>query len=311
MSTKTTQLTIRDRLESPMFRDEIAKVLPRHLKPERMTRVAITSIMRTPKLAQCDQASFFNAMLQLSQLGLEPDGRKAHLIPFENRKRGVTECQLIVDYKGLVELAMRSGKVSSIHADKVCENDEFTYDAGELISHRIDFSRPRGKAYAYYCRVKFYRGDPKTEVMTRDEVEAIRKRSRAGNSGPWVTDFDEMAKKTVFRRLSKWLELSPEHAEVIDAAERDEFVRQQAEAKRIVARATQDADSVAALLEAPRSEPVEVESPAGYFDRLSDASTEDEIAAISEEVDRDERLSDEDREGLRSLAEARFADVAG
>lgn len=211
----TTQLTIRQRLESDDFKASIAKVLPKHVSAERMTRVAITALTRTPKLRDCDQASFFLAMLNLSQWGLEPDGRRAHLIPFENRKRGVCEVQLIIDYKGLVELVMRSGDVSNIHADVVCDNDDFVFDRGELKRHTIDFKEPRGKVYAVYCLVRMKDGTEKCEVMNRDEVEAIRKRSKAGNSGPWVSDWNEMAKKTVFRRVSKWLPLSAELQEAV------------------------------------------------------------------------------------------------
>lgn len=219
----TTEITphkkndIKELLNGEQFKTAVAASLPGHLKPDRFVRVALTALTRTPKLAQCDQASFFQCLLTLSQLGLEPDGRNAHLIPFENRKRNVTECQLIVDYKGLVELAMRSGNVDYIHADKICENDVFEYDKGEIKSHRINFAKPRGKAFAYYAICRFKSGGEKCEVMTRDEVDSIRSRSRAKDNGPWVTDFDEMAKKTVFRRLSKWLQLSPEYRDALDS----------------------------------------------------------------------------------------------
>lgn len=211
------QLTIRDRLEGADFKAAVAKALPKHLTPDRFIRVACTAIMRTPKLTQCDQASFFNALLTLSQLGIEPDGRRAHLIPFTNSKRNVVEVQLIIDYKGLVELVMRSGLVSNLHADVVCENDEFAYDMGTIERHRINFKQPRGAVYAVYCIARFKDGTSKTEVMTVEEVESIRKRSRAAQAGPWVTDWSEMAKKTCFRRLSKWLPLSPEFHDAIEA----------------------------------------------------------------------------------------------
>src|SRR5207248_657462 len=126
-------------INSDHFRHAVAASLPSHLKPDRFIRVALTALTRTPKLMQCDQGSFFQCLLSLSQLGLEPDGRNAHLIPFENRKRNVTECQLIVDYKGLVDLAMRSGKIAYNHADKVCQNDVFEYDRGEIKKHEINF----------------------------------------------------------------------------------------------------------------------------------------------------------------------------
>ena len=211
------QLTIRDQLESPKFRDEIAKALPKHLTPDRFIRVAVSALTRTPKLKECEPVSLFGAMLTLSQLGIEPDGRRAHLIPFENRRRGCVECQLIIDYKGLAEMAMRSGVVSYLHADVVCDADIFEENMGEIVSHKIDRRKPRGEVYAVYAICKFKDGTAKAEVMSSEEIEAIRKRSKAGQSGPWITDWNEMAKKTVFRRLSKWLPLSPEFRDAVEA----------------------------------------------------------------------------------------------
>jgi recombination protein RecT len=239
-TTKKQLPRLRGLLESDDFKSQVARALPRHLTADRFIRIAATAMMRTPKLAECDQASFFNALLSLSQLGLEPDGRNAHLIPFENRKRGVTECQLIIDYKGLVDLAMRSGNVANIHADKVCENDEFEFNLGEIVKHRIDFRRPRGAAYAYYAIVRFKDGTAKCEVLTKEDVDAIRSRSRAGQNGPWVTDYDEMSKKSAFRRLSKWIQLSPEFRDALDA-----------DADRIEERARFEAAKPAFVVEQP------------------------------------------------------------
>jgi recombination protein RecT len=210
--------TIRERIEGADFRAAVAQVLPRHLTADRFVRVAILALTRTPALAECDQASLFGALMRLSQLGLEPDGYRAHLIPFRNEKRGIVECQLIIDYKGLAELVMRSGTVSFLHADVVCENDRFDFNLGEIIEHRINLKEDRGSPYAVYCRVRFKDESVRAEVMSKTDVERIRRRSFSPNKGPWVTDWNEMAKKTVFRRLSKWLPLSPE---IRDAAEAD------------------------------------------------------------------------------------------
>ena len=209
--------TIREFLHGEEFKSQIALALPRHISPDRFVRISLTAMTRTPKLADCDQASFFMQLMTLSQLGLEPDGRLAHLIPFKNNKKGITECQLIVDYKGLAALAMRSGQISKIHADKVCENDIFEFDIGEVKKHKIDFHADRGEPYAYYALVVFKDGVQKAVCMPRADVDAIRRRSRAANDGPWVTDYDEMAKKTCFRNLSKWLELSPEYRDALEA----------------------------------------------------------------------------------------------
>lgn len=208
-----TKKDIKSLLEGDAFKGAIASILPKHLTAERMARVAIACITRTPKLAECTKESFFGCMMTLSQLGIEPDGRRAHLIPYGNT------CTLIIDYKGLVDLIMRTGNVSNIHADIVCKNDSFKYDCGEVKEHVIDFRKPRGDMYACYTIVTFKDGSKKSEVMSKDDVDAIRKRSRASGSGPWVTDYAEMAKKTVFKRCAKWIQLS---SEVMDAIRHDD-----------------------------------------------------------------------------------------
>ncbi len=209
--------TVRALIESDKFRSTVAQVLPSHLTPARFVRIAIAATTRTPKLAECDPTTVLQCLMTLSQFGLEPDGRNAHLIPFWNSKRNTHECQLIIDYRGLATLAKRSGQVSYIHADSVCDKDSFEFNKGVVVKHEVDFKTDRGKPYAYYAMVRFKDGTEQAACMTKAEVDKIKSRSRAGTSGPWVTDYDEMAKKTVFRRLSKWLELSPEFRDAIEA----------------------------------------------------------------------------------------------
>src|SRR3990167_7046690 len=143
-------LTLRDEIEGDAFKQAIAKCLPKHVAADRFVRMAIMAMTRTPKLRDCSKATVLQALMNLSQMGIEPDGRRAHLIPFQNRKTNTYDCQLIIDYKGLAELVMRSGVVSFLHADIVCENDKFRLDKGELKAHTIDFKRPRGKPYPAY-----------------------------------------------------------------------------------------------------------------------------------------------------------------
>jgi recombination protein RecT len=209
-------------------------------------------------------------MLQLSQWGLEPDGRRAHLIPFRNNRENRTECQLIIDYKGLVELILRAGNVASIHADKVCDADEFVYDCGQIVSHKIDFRKPRGEVFAYYCIITRKDGTKKCEVMSREEVDAIRKRSKSASNGPWVTDFDEMAKKTVFKRASKWCELS---SEIRDAIEHDD--RDTVEGR--VTRSAVTADDIGRLLAPPTT-------LVTYEARIEAAQEVAELLAVEAEI---------------------------
>lgn len=212
---------------------QFAKVLPKIITPERFCRVVLSAINKNAALAEAianpkNKASVLSAMMRCAEMGLEPDGRRAVINCYKKGGRdGEYDVTLIPMYQGLAELAMRSGQISNIHADRVCENDDFSWDTGE-IHHKIDFRKDRGKTYAYYCIVRFKDGSTKTETMSLDEVNAIRDRSSAyqaakryGKSCPWMTDPDEMGKKTVFRRCSKWLPLSPELRDAIEADDSD------------------------------------------------------------------------------------------
>lgn len=213
--TKTQEL--KALLTGDKMREQFAMALPKHLSPERFCRVAITALSRMPKLAECTQESFFRCLLDLSAFGLEPDGRRAHLIPYKD------QCTLVIDWKGLAELAMRSGIIAKLHADIVCENDVFAYDMGEIKTHSIDYRRPRGEMYAAYAMAVTKDGPVFVAVLNKEEIDAIMKRSQGykaavqyHKSHPWLTDYNEMAKKTAFRRLAKWLPLSAEFRDALD-----------------------------------------------------------------------------------------------
>ncbi len=203
------QPTLKEMIGGEKFREQVALALPKHMTPERFSRIALTALQRTPKLQDCTQTSLFKCLLDLSAAGLEPDGRRAYLIPYG------TECTLILSYMGMIELVRRSGDVVSIRSELVCENDEFSWENGK-ITHKVEWRKPRGEIQAVYAEAVLKSGETQTATMTKDEVDAIRKRSRSGSSGPWVTDYGEMAKKTTLRRLCKLLPLSSEVAEHID-----------------------------------------------------------------------------------------------
>ena len=180
--------TLFDRMQG-----EWAKVLPKAITPERFARVALSMVRRNPKLGEAlmteqGKLSLLDKLMSCAAMGMEPDGKLVHLIPYKN------EIQLIVDYKGLYQLVMNTGLVSLIHADKVCENDVFKVVNGR-VHHEPNILGERGAVKAYYALCEFKDGGQKSEVMTVAEIESVRGRSRAGQSGPWVTDFDEMAKK--------------------------------------------------------------------------------------------------------------------
>jgi recombination protein RecT len=209
------QKDIQALLNSEQFKRAVGAALPKHLTPDRFVRLSLTALMRTPKLRECTQESLFKCLLDLSMLGLEPDGRRAHLIPYGN------ECTLIIDYKGIVELVRRSGDVSYIHADVVYEKDEFdyTFGTGSMLKHKPNMEDRGARVIGAYSFVKLRDGSEDFIVMSKGDIDKVRKRSRAATNGPWVTDWDEMAKKTVFRRHSKWLPLS---VYTRDAIEKDD-----------------------------------------------------------------------------------------
>lgn len=217
-------------VESEQFKAQLAAALPEHLTPARFIRVLLTATIRTPDLLRCTQESVFKCIFDCAASGLEPDGRRAHLIPFKNSRAGTYECTLIYDYKGLAELVMRTGLVSSIHADIVCERDVFEEDRGQVVAHKINRREERGAMYAAYCLIRMKDGAEKAEVLSRFEIEDIRNRSQGyqafakgfTKSNPWESDPGEMWKKTAARRAFKWVPLSPE---VREAIERDDEPR--------------------------------------------------------------------------------------
>lgn len=200
-------------------KDRLAEVAPKHVTPDRLMRVALLTISKTPDLARCTPMSLLNSFMTASQLGLEIGGTlgEAYLVPYKN------EATFIVGYRGLINLARRSGHVQSVEAQVVRAGDAFEYEYGinPIFRHKPG-STSGGRITHAWALARFKDGGFQIDVMTLDEVEAIRNRSRA-KSGPWQTDFAEMAKKTVVRRLCKYLPLSPEMADAIDASDRGEF----------------------------------------------------------------------------------------
>jgi recombination protein RecT len=209
---------IKDLLQSERFRDQVALALPKAMSPERFVRIALTQTMKNPKLLLCTKDSFFKCLLELSAMGLEPDGRRAYLIPRKDKHNpNVLNCTFQIDYKGIAELVRRNGDVATIHSDVVREQDEFecTFGTGGRLYHKPAL-RERGEIYCVYSYVRLKDGAEEYDKMSIEEVEDVRRRSQTPNDGPWVTDYAEMCKKTIFRRLSKMLPISPEAREAIE-----------------------------------------------------------------------------------------------
>lgn len=202
------------------MKPEIQKALPRHIGADRLARIAYTTIRSNPKLLTCSMGSLMGAVMQAAQLGLEPNMiGQCYILPYKN------EARFIIGYRGMIDLARRSGNIKTIYAHIVKENDEFEYEYGleQKLRHKpvlID----RGPLIGAYMVAKFKDGGYYFEFMPKSEIEKRRKRSPAGNNGPWVTDYEEMAKKTVIRHGFKYLPVSIEimkNIEITDDTEKD------------------------------------------------------------------------------------------
>lgn len=210
--------TIKDYIK--IYQGEIAKALPSVMTPERFARIVTTAVTNNPKLAQCTPQSFVGAMLNSAQLGLEPNTSlgQAYLIPYGR------QCQFQIGYRGLIDLAFRTGEVKSITAEVVCENDEFEYELGlEPKLKHIPSKTNRGKPIFYYAVFKLKNGGEGFKVMSKEEIdEHARKYSKNYNGGIWSKEFDEMAKKTVLKKLLKYMPLK---TEFVRAVAQDESIK--------------------------------------------------------------------------------------
>lgn len=193
---------------------EIARALPSVLTPERFTRMALSSLNNTPKLAECTPMSFLSALMSAAQLGLEPNTPlgQAWLIPYKNK--GVLECQFQIGYKGLIDLVYRNKMVQTVQAQVVYANDEFHYELGLHSDLRhIPRLGDRGEIAAFYALFKLENGGYGFEVMTKEEMDTFAKTYSKGISAsysPWKTFYEDMAKKTVIKQVLKFAPLKTE-----------------------------------------------------------------------------------------------------
>jgi recombination protein RecT len=217
--------TLKDLLEKA--RPSMQAIIPKHVTPERLIKLALVAASRNPKLLQCTATSIVQAVMQAAQLGLEFGGAmpEAHIIPYGD------QATFLSDYRGLLALARRSGEIASIGAWPVYRNDAFAYsvtDEGPRLTHTPKLDGDQGPFRLVYAIARLKTSPlPQIEIMPKDRVDAIRARSKAANNGPWVTDYDQMARKTVLRRICNYLPRSLElnaALEIEDRAENGEIV---------------------------------------------------------------------------------------
>lgn len=235
---------------------EIKKALPAVMTPERFSRIALSAVSSNPKLAECTPQSFLAAMMTAAQLGMEvnmPTGQ-AWLIPYFNRKKSVMECQFQLGYKGLLDLVYRSGDVSTVQAQVVYENDEFEYSFGlEPTLRHVPARKDRGEATHVYAVFRTKDGGFGFEVMSMEDVRShAQKYSQSFGSGPWQTNFEEMAKKTVLKRCLKY---APMKTEFFRGMSRDETISTDiaADMTEVVAEYPQDEPEIVSDIEVDQS----------------------------------------------------------
>jgi phage RecT family recombinase len=195
---------------------------------KRMLMVAANELRNSEALAECTRASFLAALMHAAHLRLEVGGALGHfyLVPFKNTRLGIREVVPILGYRGIIVLARRSRELSSIAARAVYSNDFFEWEYGleDKLVHRPKLDGERGNIVAFYGVARFTNGGVQPLVMSRAEVDKFRKRAKASESGPWVTDYEAMGCKTVVRRMEPFLPLTNEAAGAIqedEAAERE------------------------------------------------------------------------------------------
>lgn len=202
---------------------EIKKALPSVITPERFTRMALSSLNTTPKLAECTQMSFLAALMSAAQLGLEPNTSlgQAYLIPYNNK--GTLECQFQIGYKGLIDLVYRNSNVQTIQAQSVYENDYFDYELGlnSKLIHKPALN-DRGKVILFYALFKLNNGGYGFEVMSKADIDSHAQEFSKGYTSsysPWKTSYEEMARKTIIKKVLKYAPLKTDFMRAMSSDE--------------------------------------------------------------------------------------------
>jgi recombination protein RecT len=217
----TKNMSIADMVK--VLEPEIKKALPSVITPERFTRMALSALNNTPKLAECSQMSFLAALMNAAQLGLEPNTSlgQAYLIPYQNK--GKMECQFQLGFKGMIDLVYRNEKVQTIQAQCVYENDVFEYELGlnSRLVHKPTLCN-RGKMILVYALFKLDNGGFGFEVMSKEDIDLHAQtysKGFASQYSPWKSNYEDMAKKTVIKKLLKYAPLKTDFQRILTTDE--------------------------------------------------------------------------------------------
>lgn len=204
------------------MKNDINTALPIQLTYKRFQSVALSTFNANKKLQSCEPITFISAMIQSAHLGLEPNTPlgQAYLIPYNDN--GVEKVQFQIGYKGLMELANRSGKIKTMYANEVRSNDKFEIDYGleQKLIHQPLLNGDRGEIIGYYAVYHLEPNGHSFVYMNKDEIlNHGKKYSKSFEGGFWESEFDSMAKKTVIKRLLKYAPLSTEMKKAVLADE--------------------------------------------------------------------------------------------
>lgn len=208
---------------------KIIEVMPKFINQDLFFRTIFIAITKDPKLAQCTTESFLCAMLDAAAMGVIPNSpsKEAYIVPYtDDRDRTKKKATFQLSYKGIINITYRNPIVKDITVSEVCENDKFRCVYGDdnhrMLYHEIPTMTPRGKVIGYYAEVRMRNGGDVFRYKSKEDIERFAKEKspmyRYG-SGPWRTDFDAMAKKTILKDV---LKIIPSGSENIQPSEYEE-----------------------------------------------------------------------------------------
>lgn len=207
-------------LESPAVQAKLKEVATAHMKPEDLTRLALLALSRQPDLVKCSQHSILRSLMDAAALGIKPGGLmgRGYLVPRYNNKTKQLECQFDPGWRGLCDVAKRSGAVKKIAAHAVYENDFYEVEFGteEKLTHK-PATHDRGKVIGAYAVAFFDDGTTQFESLDATDLAKIRAVSKA-TTGPWGSWEEEMSRKSAVRRLCKYLPYSDSLERALEAA---------------------------------------------------------------------------------------------
>ncbi len=270
---------------------EFKKALPSHISVDKFTRVLMTSLQTNADLVSTNRNSFFAACVKCAQDGLLPDGREAAFVVFRSKAGPMAVYMPMVN--GILKKVRNSGELLSLNPGVVYSNDEFRYwidETGPHMKHAPSLDGERGKLTHVYCSAQIKGGGIYLEVMSKEEIEKVRSVSKSKDSGPWVQWYEEMAKKTVVRRLSKRLPVSTDLQTTIESDDQFYQVKEVEEIKQPKLKSSRLAKLIEDEDEEPEVKTIHRKGKKGFESETEEPAipkSEDDQQEFNEDFDKD------------------------